>query len=193
MKASSNWQSLTLTGPFRNLKGPSIRDPEDAEASNILATTYVMRGIAYSKEGYFGNSLADFDMAFADFERALNLDADTADNRAVIAAAYSLRGLFYLENVDDFEGAIADFNRSVANFEIALSLDSGNSDAQFGLADTLLQLGIAQSDKGDFVEAIDIFERVIHLYPDDASFELIRGDARNEISKIEVESNEGID
>ena len=168
-------------------------DPGDAEASNILATTYVMRGIAYSEEGFFRSSLADFDMAFADFERALNLDADTADNRAVIAAAYSLRGLLYLENVGDFERAIADLNRSIANFEIALSLDSGNSDAQFGLADTLLQLGIAQSNKGDFVEAIDIFERVIHLYPDDTSFELIRGDARNEISKIEVESNEGID
>ena len=166
-------------------------DPDDADARTAAAGAYLLRAIISYEKGYFRGEFTYFDKAFADIERAIELDPDNVEARVAVSDAYLWRGFASYDEFD-YDTAAADFDRAVASSEEVIELYPSSDDAKLAAADAYLWRGIAYSGQGEYDEAHADFERVLELAPDNEEAEWIRGDALNEIAKIEIELSEGI-
>lgn len=122
-----------------NIAGCTTIIESGRESQEILYSVYVTRGYAYSGK-------RQYDLAIADFTRAIQLNSD-------LASTYVDRGMSYTLN-GQYDLAIADYNRA-----IQLKPDNAFAYSNRGLAYTL---------KGQDDLAIADFNRAIQLKPDDA-------------------------
>ena len=98
-------------------------------------------------DAYFnrGNSYAQqqkYDLAIADYERAIEIDPDDSN-------AYYNRGCYYFQR-KEYDLAIADFNRTI-------KLDSHDADAYFERGNTYAKLGKYNLAKTDREKAKRLF------------------------------------
>jgi tetratricopeptide (TPR) repeat protein len=131
------------------------------------AVFYNNRGLAYDDQG-------DLDKAFADYNKAIELDP--AD-----ATTYNNRGLAYY-NQGDLDKAIADYNK-------AISLDPQ-------MAAAYNNRGFAYYNQGDLDKAIADYNKAIELDPQMATAYSIRGlayDNQGELGKAIVDYNMAIE
>jgi len=171
-------------------------DPKLADAyyNRGLAKTHRQELVAYGgvdifSRNYEKSKSSDLDAAFADFNRALQLDPKNAK-------VYHARGITKLER-GDLDGTIADFNHAlqlnpkdskaydtrglakqsegdlegaIADYNHSLQLDPKNLKAY-------CNRGVAKIDLGNAQDAIADFNRTLQLNPKDAPAYADRGSA----------------
>ena len=160
---------------------PLLEEPGDREPMNSSALND--RGSQRAEKG-------DINGAFADFDRAIQLDP-------TFAPAFNNRGIARMVN-GDVAGAITDYNIAIhlnPNFAKALNnrgfarrakgdLDGAIADYSTAIlldpafADALNNRGIARREKGDLNGAIADYDLAIQIHPDYAQALSNRGNAR---------------
>jgi len=115
---------------------PKKTEPTTLEISPTNAEDYNNRGIAYYSKG-------QFDLAIADFNKALEINPRYAE-------AYNNRGSAY-DSKGQFDQAIADFNK-------ALEINPRYANAYYNR-------GIAYRRRGQFDQAIADFNKALEINP----------------------------
>jgi tetratricopeptide (TPR) repeat protein len=137
------------------------------EAINInpkYVAAYIARGRAYNALNHFlfvhnkysnkGIEVArknNLELALKDFNRAIELDSQSAD-------AYQSRGAAYVQ-LDNDQAALKDFNKSI-------DIDPKNIGAYIGIGTMYNKKGKKQLAIDEYTKAIDIIENTDFFYPD---------------------------
>jgi tetratricopeptide (TPR) repeat protein len=136
---------------------------EDPDDSTVPACTRLIeaselgpngRAVAYSRRGAAYWRKGDYNKAFADESKAIEINPEAAN-------AYMTRGAFYVDTGHD-EQAIADTSR-------AISIDPRNVRAYINRA-------FARGRKGDFAGAIADATKAIEINPQSIAAYIVRGD-----------------
>jgi tetratricopeptide (TPR) repeat protein len=172
-----------LDGALKDLTAALDRNPK-------MIVALALRGKAYKE-------LKNFDLAIADFSRALRDESLRAEqNQPLAAELYNLRGLTLVDR-DEYDAAVADFNRAIsidrksgaayinrgqafyfkrefdkaiADFEQAVRLDPKDP---FGYSNRAM----ARMEKADFKGAIADYDNAIRLDPQNPTWRTRRGEA----------------
>jgi len=128
---------LSIKGElYQNLRIPSNNNTMD----------YIKRGNEYLDRGDKNNNKADYDLAIAEFNRAIQLDPN-------IATAYFGRGRGYLRKGDN--------SRAVTDYSQALRLNPND-------AISYSNRGRAYARMGDYDNAVTDFESALRIDPNNA-------------------------
>jgi tetratricopeptide (TPR) repeat protein len=120
----------------RAVKGCSALIKAGTETKKNLAVAYTNRGNAFSKNGEYGQAIADYD-------KAIELNPKSVE-------AYDGRGASYSSS-GEYERAISDFDKVIA--------------LKPKVADTYRSRGFAYAGKGDYDRAIVDYDKAISLDP----------------------------
>ena len=142
----------------------------------VAARVHVTRGIANYDERDYGEAIADFDSAIANFERIIELDPDNAGATFGAASAYFIRGIANYEE-GFYDEMFADLDRGLSAFERSIELEPNNADAKVTVANAYLSRGEVYSKEEEYNRAIADFERVIELDPSNAEARVAIADA----------------
>ena len=169
-------------------------DPEDSGLKFTAATTFLLRGRTLLEEDNLIEAIADFDSGIANLEEGFELNPSRADARMVVASAYFLRGLVhYMYMGGDVSRTLADLDAAIENLSEFLQVAPDNADARVALVDSYLLRGAVYSEQSEYDKALVDLEKVLEIYPGATEFDEARRDAQNEIAKISIERNEGIE
>ena len=166
-------------------------DPEDSDLKFVVAGTILLRGLTFYLEDNLIEAIADFDNVIAILKDAPELDPSRTDGRMVVASAYFLRGLVHYEEGDNSK-TLANLDAAIENFSELLQVAPDNTDARVALVDSHLLRGAVYSEDNEYDRALADLEKVLEIYPGATEFDEAGRDAQNEIAKISVERNEGI-
>ena len=167
-------------------------DPENSSMKFAAAGTFLLRGLTFFGEDNFREAIADFDRLIETSEEAFELDSSRTEARMVVASAYFLRGLAHYEEGDNLR-TLADFDGAIESLREFIRIAPDNADAKVALVDSYILRGVVYSEESEYDKALADFERVLEVYPGDTNFDEVRQDAQNEIAKISIERNEGIE
>jgi tetratricopeptide (TPR) repeat protein len=172
------WNGKARTELQKGALDPAIADYDEALRFNPgSASTYLERGSALSRKG-------DNDRAFADFEKATDLDAENAAGVAVSALLMKASLHAAQSNSDaaiaDYDAAIKLDPHLVSLFLARAELLAGKGDAEPALADydQAIKLdpknvpaynsrGGFYRERGEYAKAAADFEKAIENAPDD--------------------------
>jgi len=110
--------------------------------------SYLLLGNAY-------NYLKEYDKSIANYQKALQLDADYNEANTNLIITYRDAGRYYGEQLRDLD-------RSLQYLELAYAANQKDYE-------TLRLLGVANGIRGDNAKAIDFFTRALELNQQDAS------------------------